>query len=107
MDGAVDRAAATLAAELGDITRFDNPRQLMAYLGLVPSEHSSGGTRRQGGITKAGNCAARRRLNDRDAVFEDNMVHRLFEPQPGQPAPVHRRPGWPMVVVAVTQKEAG
>jgi transposase len=55
-------AAATLIAELGDITRFTNPRQLMAYLGLVPSEHSSGGTRRQGGITKAGNGAARRML---------------------------------------------
>lgn len=55
-------AAATVAAELGDITRFDNPRQLMAYLGLVPSEHSSGGTRCQGGITKAGNGAARRIL---------------------------------------------
>lgn len=54
--------AATLVAELGDITRFDNPRQLMAYLGLVPSEHSSGNTRRQGGITKAGNGAARRML---------------------------------------------
>ena len=53
-------ATATLVAELGDITRFDNPRQLMAYLGLVPSEHSSGATRRQGGITKAGNSAARR-----------------------------------------------
>jgi transposase len=55
-------AAATLVAELGDITRFANPRQLMAYLGLVPSEHSSGDTRRQGGITKAGNGAARRML---------------------------------------------
>lgn len=55
-------AAATLVAELGDITRFTNPRQLMAYLGLVPSEHSSGRTRRQGGITKAGNGAARRML---------------------------------------------
>lgn len=55
-------AAATLVAELGDITRFTNPRQLMAYLGLVPSEHSSGGSRRQGGITKAGNGAARRML---------------------------------------------
>ena len=49
-------------AELGDITRFTNPHQLMAYLGLVPSEHSSGRTRRQGGITKAGNGAARRML---------------------------------------------
>jgi transposase len=55
-------AAATLMAELGDITRFTNPRQLMAYIGLVPSEHSSGRTRRQGGITKAGNGAARRML---------------------------------------------
>lgn len=55
-------AAATVIAELGDITRFDNPRQLMAYLGLVPSEHSSGPTRRQGGVTKAGNGTARRML---------------------------------------------
>lgn len=55
-------AAATLAAELGDITRFDNPRQLMAYLGLTPSENSSGRRRRHGKITKAGNGAARRTL---------------------------------------------
>jgi transposase len=55
-------AAATLVAELGDITRFTKPNQLMAYLGLVPSENSSGGKRRQGGITKAGNEAARRML---------------------------------------------
>jgi transposase len=51
-------AAATLAAELGDITRSANPRRLMADLGLVPSEHSSGATRRQGAITKAGHGAA-------------------------------------------------
>ena len=55
-------AAATLVAELGDISRFDNPRQLMAYLGLVPSEHSSGAMRRQGGIMKAGNGSSRRML---------------------------------------------
>jgi transposase len=54
--------SAAVIAELGDITRFANPRQLMSYLGLVPSEHSSGGTRRRGGITKAGNSAARRML---------------------------------------------
>lgn len=54
--------AATLVAELGDITRFASPRHLMAYLGLVPSEQSSGQSRRQGGITKAGNGAARRML---------------------------------------------
>ena len=55
-------AAATVVAQLGDITRFANPRQLMTYLGLAPSEHSSGATRRQGAITKAGNGAARRML---------------------------------------------
>ncbi|MEJ6003806.1 IS110 family transposase [Paucibacter soli] len=55
-------AAMTLVAELQDFLRFESPCQLMAYLGLVPSEHSSGPKRRQGGITKAGNSAARRML---------------------------------------------
>lgn len=55
-------AAMTLVAELQDFLRFDSPRQLMAYVGLVPSEHSSGPKRRQGSITKAGNSAARRML---------------------------------------------
>jgi transposase len=54
--------AVTLVAELGDLTRFDNPRQLMKYLGLIPSEYSSGERRRQGTITKAGNTHARRVL---------------------------------------------
>lgn len=54
--------AATMVAELGDITRFDNPRQLMAFLGLVLSEHSSGEKTRKGGITKTGNSHARRVL---------------------------------------------
>ena len=54
--------AVILMTELGDITRFDNPRQLMSYLGLTPSEYSSGERRRQGGITKAGNSHARRAL---------------------------------------------
>ena len=55
-------AAMTLVAELQDFLRFDNPRQLMAYVGLVPGEDSSGPRRRQGSITKAGNSAARRML---------------------------------------------
>ena len=55
-------AASALVAEVGDMRRFDNPRQLMAYLGLVPSEHSSGSKRRQGAITKAGSPLARRML---------------------------------------------
>ncbi len=54
--------AMTVVAELGDITRFDSPRQLLAYLGLVPSEYSSGKTQRRGGITKTGNGHVRRVL---------------------------------------------
>ena len=54
--------AMTIMAELGDITRFDSPRQLMSFLGLVPSETSSGKSRRQGGITKTGNGHVRRVL---------------------------------------------
>jgi transposase len=54
--------AMTVVAELGDITRFDKPQQLMGFLGLVPSEHSSGCRQRRGGITKAGNQHVRRAL---------------------------------------------
>lgn len=54
--------AITVVAELGDLTRFSNPRQLAAFVGLIPSEHSSGPKRRQGSITKAGNSRARRAL---------------------------------------------
>jgi transposase len=60
MRGVALIVAVTLIAEVGDLTRFDNPRQLMAYLGLTPSEHSSGETVRRGAITKAGNGEARR-----------------------------------------------
>ena len=55
-------AAMTILTEIHDFRRFDSPRQLMSYLGLTPSEHSSGQTKRQGGITKAGNTHARRML---------------------------------------------
>jgi transposase len=54
--------AVTLVAEVGDFSRFSKPRQLMAYLGLVPSEHSSGAKVRRGGITKAGSTLGRRAL---------------------------------------------
>ncbi len=54
--------AMTVMAEIGDLTRFDSPRQLMKFLGLVPSEHSSGAKTRRGGITKAGNSHVRRVL---------------------------------------------
>lgn len=55
-------AASILIAELGDLTRFDSPRQLMAFLGLVPSERSTGDSVRRGGLTKTGNIRARRVL---------------------------------------------
>jgi len=54
--------AVTVVAEVGDLSRFNNPKELMAYLGLVPSEHSSGATVRRGRITKTGNGHARRVL---------------------------------------------
>jgi len=54
--------ALTVVAELGDLTRFDNPRQLAAFVGLIPSEHSSGPKRSLGPITKTGNSRARRVL---------------------------------------------
>lgn len=53
------QAVMVIATELGDARRFDSPRQLMAYVGLVPSEHSSGERRRLGAIAKAGNTRVR------------------------------------------------
>ncbi len=57
--GIETHAAVVLATEIGDWRRFESPRQLMAYLGLVPSEDSSGDRRRQGRITKSGNSHCR------------------------------------------------
>jgi transposase len=54
--------ATTIVVEIGDLRRFASAPQLMAYLGLVPSEHSSGGTKSRGGITKTGNGHVRRVL---------------------------------------------
>jgi transposase len=54
--------AVRIVAELGDFQRFQTPRKLMGYLGMIPSEDSSGKRRRQGAITKAGNSSARRAL---------------------------------------------
>jgi transposase len=54
--------AARIIAEVGDLTRFASPRKLMGFLGLIPSENSSGARHRQGSITKAGNSSARRAL---------------------------------------------
>lgn len=63
MRGVQFTGAVTLSAELGDLTRFENPRQRMRSLGLTPSEDSNGARRRQGTSTKAGNTFARRALS--------------------------------------------
>ena len=55
-------SAATIVAEAGPLSRFPHPRQLMAYIGVVPSEHSSGGKTVHGGITQTGNAHLRRVL---------------------------------------------
>ena len=73
--------AATLVAEVGMFSRFDNPRKLMAYLGLVPGEHSSGGSIRSRGITKKGNSALRALLFEaawcyRGSVKVGNWIHK-------------------------------
>jgi transposase len=54
--------AVTMVADIGDLTRLGNPRELMKFLGLIPSEYSSGERRQQGAITKTGNTHARRAL---------------------------------------------
>ena len=82
--------AATLIAELGDLSRFANPRQLMAYLGLVPSEHSSGASIKRGGLTKAGNSAARRRLIEASWTYRflARVSRELLLRQEEQPKPI-------------------
>lgn len=56
-------SAATILCVTGDLRRFPSPGKLSAYFGLVPAEHSSGGTVRRGGITKTGNNEVRRILD--------------------------------------------
>lgn len=60
--GVAKLTATTIAVEIGSFSRFANAKSLMAYCGAVPTEHSSGNTRRQGGITKTGNAHVRRVL---------------------------------------------
>ncbi len=83
-------AAATIVAELGDISRFSQAEQFMSYLGLVPSEASSGKRRRQGGITKAGNRAARRMLIEAawSYHFPDRVSREQLLRQEQLPAPI-------------------
>lgn len=80
--------ATTLVAELGDFRRFAHPRELMGYLGLVPSEHTSGERRRLGAITKTGNSHARRVLIEAawNYRFPPRVTGRLQKRQQQQPA---------------------
>jgi transposase len=88
-------AAAALAAEIGDLRRFASPKQLMAWLGLVPAEHSSGRRIRRGEITKAGNAHARTVLVEAGWCyrFPAREERRYLERVAGLPEEV-RRVGW-------------
>jgi transposase len=80
-------AAVTFVAEIGDPRRFAHPRSLMAYLGLVPSEFSTGKRRHQGNITKSGNKHARRILIEAAWAYRwSARISRVLEVrQQGQP----------------------
>ena len=82
-------AAAILVAELGDTRRFSHPRGLMAFLGLIPKENSTGTTRRLGSITKAGNAHARWILIEviQPAFWPPKLSAPLSLRQSGQPQP--------------------
>jgi transposase len=119
--------AVTLVAELGDLGRFATPRPLMAYVGLVPSEHSSGESQRRGRITKAGNSHVRHVLVQAawHARHAPKLTAALRARQAGQPASVtevaaraqerlHRRyralagrKGRPKAVIAVARELVG
>ena len=82
--------AVGLVAEIGDIRRFDHPRQLMAFLGLVPAEYSSGPSVRRGGITKAGNPHARRLLAEAAWAYQGipRIGRQMLYRQEALPKPV-------------------
>lgn len=83
-------SAMILLAEIIDFQRFTSPRQLMAYLGLVPSEYSSGGSERRGALTKAGNTHARRALVEAAWHYRHRPTigGALARRSQGQPGPI-------------------
>ena len=106
MRGVALIVAVTVVAEVGDFSRFAKPRQLMAYLGLVPSERSSGSTVRRGGITKAGNALARRVLIEGAWTYRmparvSRKLHDRLEPLPSAD-PRHRLEGADAAVRALS-----
>jgi transposase len=84
--------AVTVLAELGDLSRFKKPSQLMAYLGLIPSEHSSGPNIKKGGITKTGNGHARKALVEAAWAYrmQARVSRLLLKRQQGVPQQICR-----------------
>jgi len=96
MRGAQLIHAVRIVAELGDLARFGTPRAMMGFLGLVPSEHSSGSKRAQGSITKAGNSSARRALVEAAWAYQ--------HPPPVTPIIARRQGGVPKTVLDIAWK---
>jgi len=89
--GIDDLSALTIAAELGDPTRFAAARQVMAFTGLVPSEYSSGASRHRGGITKTGNAHLRR-------ILVEAAWHYRHRPAIGTHLRIRQRRGSPAAI---------
>ena len=87
-------SAATFLAEIGDLSRFRTPNQLMAYLGLVPSEDSTGDTIKRGPITKAGNRRARRMLVECAWSYQHPRVGRAKQQKVDAAPPAVRQIAW-------------
>lgn len=94
--GVSEIVSAVVVSELGDLTRFDSPANLMAYLGLVPSQHNSGDKKRPGNITKTGNGHVRR------ALIEAAQAYRL--PARKSRAIAKRNEGLPQAVCQIAWK---
>lgn len=86
-------SAMIVLSELGDVTRFESPRKLMAYLGVTPSEYSSGGKEKRGGITKTGNAHVRR-------ILVEAAWHYRHPPRVGIALRQRRKaqPGWAITI---------
>ena len=94
--GVATRTALTPIAEVGDLRRYAKASQFMSATGLVPSEHSSGGQRRQGAITKTGNAHLRH-------VLVEAAWHYRHRPGPSRDL-ARRRQGQPLPVLAIARK---
>jgi transposase len=88
--GVAEITATSLVAEIGTFSRFPHPRALMSYIGVVPSEASSGESRRQGNITKTGNYHARRLIIEASWSYryKPALKGQLLKRQEGQPPEV-------------------